>query len=69
MPIYTKNDFLIENGLKTDRPCIIGVFICAHQIRLVPWKGKNICNHNFNISVYYLQEEEINAIEKAGKKR
>ncbi len=43
------------------------ITICAHQVRLVPGEEKYICDHKFHISIYYLEQEEINAIEEADK--
>lgn len=43
------------------------ITICAHQVRPVPGEEKYICDHNFHISIYYLEQEEINAIEEADK--
>ena len=43
------------------------ITICAHQVRPVPGEEKYICDHEFHISVYYLDQEEINAIENADK--
>lgn len=41
------------------------ITICAHHVRLVPGEEKYICDHEFHISVYYLEQEEIDAIENA----
>lgn len=41
------------------------ITICAHHVRLVPGEEKYICDHEFHISVYYLDQEEIDAIENA----
>lgn len=43
------------------------ITICAYQVQSVSGEGKYICDQYFNISVYYLEQEEINAIEKADK--
>jgi len=43
------------------------ITVCAHQIRLVPGGEKYICDQKFGISIYYLEQEEINAIEEADK--
>ena len=40
------------------------ITICAHHVRLVPGE-EYICDHEFHISVYYLEQEEIDAIENA----
>lgn len=41
------------------------ITICAHQVRLAPGDEKYICDRNFHVSIYYLEQEEINAIEEA----
>lgn len=68
-PLYNRSFYMcrmIEEELKgTDIDGSGKITICAHQIRLASGKEKYICNHNFNISIYYLEQEEINAIEKA----
>lgn len=43
------------------------ITICAHQVRIVPGEEKYICDRKFNISIYYLEQKEIDAIEKATK--
>lgn len=43
------------------------ITICARQVHSVPGKEKYNGDHYFNVSVYYLEQEEINAIEKADK--
>ena len=44
------------------------ITICAHQVRTYPGEEKYICNHHFHISIYYLDKEQIDAIEKATDK-
>ncbi|MCI8688589.1 MAG: hypothetical protein HFF57_09870 [Lawsonibacter sp.] len=41
------------------------ITVCAHQIRLVSGEEKYICDHRFHISMYYLEPEEIDAIDGA----
>lgn len=67
-PLHNRSFYLcrmIEEELKgIDIDGSGRITICAYQ---VPGKKKYICDHYFNISVYYLEQEEINAIEKADK--
>lgn len=41
------------------------ITICAHNDRVYPGAEKYICHHDFHISIYYLDKEQIDAIEKA----
>ena len=43
------------------------ITICAHRVRHRPGNEKYICDHAFNISIYYLEQKEIIAIEEADK--
>ncbi len=65
LPLHNRSFYLcrmIEEELKgVDIDGSGKITICAYQ---VPGEEKYICDHYFNISVYYLEQEEINAIEK-----
>ncbi len=65
-PLHNRSFYLcrmIEEELKgIDIDGSGKITICAYQ---VPGEEKYICDHYFNISVYHLEQEEINAIEKA----
>lgn len=41
--------------------------ICAHQVRCRPGTEKYICDRKFHISIYYLEREEILALEEVGE--
>lgn len=41
------------------------ITICAHQIHMVPGEGKYICDRDFKISAYYLEQGQIDAIGEA----
>lgn len=41
------------------------ITICAHQARHRPGNEKYICDREFHISIYYLEREEILALEEA----
>lgn len=41
------------------------ITICAHNNRVSPGAEKYICDRNFHISIYYLDREQIDAIERA----
>lgn len=41
------------------------ITICAHRNRVYPGEENYICDRNFHISIYYLEPEQIDAIEKA----
>ena len=41
------------------------ITICAHQVRHRPGNEKYICDRECNISIYYLEREEILALEEA----
>lgn len=41
------------------------ITICAHQIRSVPGGEKYICNRDFKVSMYYLDQVEIDTIADA----
>lgn len=70
-PLHNRSFYLcrmIEEELKgVDIDGSGKITICAYQVQSVPGKEKYNCDHYFNISVYYLEQEEINAIEKADK--
>lgn len=70
-PLYNRSFYLcrmIEEELKgVDIDGSGKITICAHQVRLAPGKEKYICDHQFKISIYYLEQTEINAIEEADK--
>ena len=70
-PLYNRSFYLcrmIEEELKgVDIDGSGKITICAHQVRLAPRKEKYICDHQFKISIYYLEQTEINAIEEADK--
>lgn len=59
---------MIEEALKgVDIDGSRCITICAHSIRLFPGNDKYICDQEFHVSVYYLEQEEIIAIEEADK--
>lgn len=41
------------------------ITICAHQIHMVPGEEKYICDRKFKISIYYLEQGQIDAIGEA----
>lgn len=41
------------------------ITICAHRKRVYPGEEKYICDRSFHISVYYLEQEQIDAIQQA----
>lgn len=41
------------------------ITICAHQVHTYPVEVKYICDRHFHVSIYYLEQEQIDAIEKA----
>lgn len=41
------------------------ITVCAHNDRVYPGAKKYICDRTFHISIYYLEQEQIDAIEKA----
>jgi len=43
------------------------ITICAHRVRIIPGEEKYICDRNFHISIYYLEQEEIDLIEESNK--
>lgn len=43
------------------------ITICAHQSRMTPGKEKYICDRYFHISIYYLEQAEIDLIEESDK--
>jgi len=43
------------------------ITICAHQIHMVPRSEKYICDRKFKISIYYLEQGQIDAIGEATK--
>ncbi len=43
------------------------ITICAHRIHMIPGKEKYICDPKFHISIYYLEQTEIDLIEEADK--
>lgn len=43
------------------------ITVCAHRDRLVPGEETYICDQKFHISIYYLEQEAIRAIEEADK--
>lgn len=70
-PLYNRSFYLcrmIEEELKGTAIDGSGkITICAHQVRPVPGNETYICDQNFHISIYYLAQEEITALEKADK--
>ena len=40
------------------------ITICAHNIYTYPGEEKYICDSNFHISIYYLEQEQIDALDK-----
>ena len=70
-PLHNRSFYLcrmIEEELKgVDIDGSGKITICAHQVCLAPGKEKYICDHQFKISIYYLEQTEINAIEEADK--
>lgn len=70
-PLYNRSFYLcrmIEEELKGT--AIDGsekITICAHQVHPVPGNETYICDQNSHISIYYLAQEEITALEKADK--
>lgn len=69
-PLFNRNFYLcrmIEEELKgIDIDGSGRITICAYQDhRYSPGQEKYICDHYFHISIYYLEQEQIDAIEKA----
>jgi len=68
-PLRQRSFFLcrmVEEELRgTDIDGSGKITICAHQTRLVPGTEKYICDRQFGISIYYLEPEEISALEEA----
>lgn len=71
LPLHNRSFFLrrmIEEELKGIEIDGSGkITICAHQVRHQPGNEKYICDHTFKISIYYLEPEEITAIDEANK--
>lgn len=68
-PLHSRSFYLcrlIEEELKgTEIDGSGKITICAHQTRDVPGNEKYICFKDFHTSIYYLELEEIVAIEEA----
>ncbi len=43
------------------------ITICAHRVRVIPGEEKYICDRYFHISIYYLEQTEIDLIDAANK--
>ena len=41
------------------------ITICAHQVHILPREEKYICDRSLKISIYYLEQVQIDAIEEA----
>lgn len=41
------------------------ITICAHRVHMYPGEEKYICDRYFHVSIYYLEQEQADAIEKA----
>jgi len=41
------------------------ITVCAHGDRVVPGEEPYICDQNFHVSIYYLEQPEIQALEEA----
>ncbi len=71
LPLHNRSFFLcrmIEEELKGVEIDGSGkITVCAHQVRHLPENEKYICDHTFKISIYYLEQEEITAIDEANK--
>ena len=69
LPLFNRSFYLcrmIEEELKgTEIDGSGKITICAHQVRAYPGEEKYICDHYFHISIYYLDKEQIDAIETA----
>lgn len=70
-PLHNRSFYLcrmIEEELKgVDIDGSGKITVCAHKVSLAPRKEKYICDHQFKVSIYYLEQTEINAIEEADK--
>lgn len=68
-PLFNRSFYLcrmIEEELKgIDIDGSGKITICARQVRSCLEKEKYICDRYFHISIYYLEQEQIDAIEKA----
>lgn len=40
------------------------ITICAHNVHTYPGEEKYICDSNFHISIYYLEQEQIDVLDK-----
>ena len=70
-PLHNRSFYLcrmIEEELKgTDIDGSGKITICAHTLRYSLGNEKYVCYHKLNVSIYYLEREEIAAIEEADK--
>ena len=68
-PLINRSFFLcriVEEELKgIDLDGSGKITICAHDIRTYPREDKYICDPSFHISIYYLEQEQIDALDKA----
>jgi len=70
-PLHNRSFYLcrmIEEALKGVEIDGSGkITICAHRVRIISGEEKYICDRYFHISIYYLEQEEIDLIEKSSK--
>ncbi len=68
-PLYNRSFYLCRMIEEELRGTVIDgsgkITICAHQIRPVPGNETYICDHNFHISIYYPEQDDIAALETA----
>jgi len=43
------------------------ITVCAHRDRMIPGEEKYICDRNFHVSIYYLEQEEIDLMDTSDK--
>lgn len=69
LPLFNRSFYLcrmIEEELKgIDLDGSGKITICAHDVRAYPGKEKYIRDPRFHISIYYLEQEQIDALDKA----
>lgn len=69
MPLFNRSFFLCRmiaeelKGIEIDGSGKIT--ICAHQVHTYPGEEKYVCSQYFHISIYYLEPEEIDALDRA----
>ena len=68
-PLYNRSFYLcrmIEESLKgTELDGSGKIIVCAHHNRLVPGNETYLCDRSSHISIYHLEQEEIEAIDAA----